>query len=214
MTEIDNTFYIDDREKKNTQIIAGIMYDNIEVTHLNIGDVLMRGVIFEMKAPDDFVASVFDDRLFTQIANMTENYRHAFVLVHGTYFGTQLVYDSRSRVHNFPGIIASCIARGVTPLFTDSLDDSLELIDLISSKCTDGKVRDRPVKRVSLKDKQIGIVCSFPGISDGRAKLLLTHFGSINAILTASKEELCEIKGIGPETATKMQKILQKPYIG
>lgn len=214
MTEIDNTFYIDDREKKNTKIIAGIMYDDIEVTHLDIGDVLMRGVIFEMKSPDDFVASVFDNRLFTQIANMTENYQHAFVLVHGTYFGTQLVYDSRSKVHNFPGIVASCIARGVTPLFADSLDGSLELIDLISSKCTDGKVRDRPVKRVSLKDKQIGIICSLPDVSDGRAKALLNHFGSINAILMASEKELCDVKGIGTKIARKIQKILQKPYIG
>lgn len=213
MTKIDNRFYMDDREKKNTKIIASIMYDDMEITHLDIGDVLMRGVIFEMKSPDDFVSSVFDNRLFTQIANMTENYQRSFILVHGTYFGTQLVYDSRSKVHNFPGIVASCIARGITPLFTDSLDDSLELIDLISSKCTDGKIRDRPVKRVSLKDKQIGIVCSFPGISDTRAKALLNHFGSINAILAATEEELCEVKDVGPKTAKKLQAILQKPYI-
>lgn len=214
MTETDNTFYIDDREKKNTQAIASIVYEDMEVVHLDIGDVLMRGVIFEMKAPDDFVSSVFDKRLFIQIANMVEHYQHAFVLVHGTYFETQLIYDSRSKVHNFPGIVASCTARGVIPLFTGSLNTSLDLIDLISSKCTDGKVRDRPVKRVSLKDKQIGIVCSFPGISDTRAKRLLTHFGSINAILAASEKELCEVRDIGPETAKKLIKILRKPYIG
>ena len=214
MTEIDNTFYIDDREKKNTQITASIIYDDMEITRLDIGDVLMRGVVFEMKAPDDFVSSVFDGRLFGQIANMTEHYQHAFVLVHGTYFETQLIYDSRSKVHNFPGIVASCTARGVIPLFTGSLNTSLDLIDLISSKCTDGKVRDRPVKRVSLKDRQIGIVCGFPGISDTRAKALLSHFGSIKGILTASEEELCKVEGIGLKTVSKLKRILQKPYIG
>lgn len=213
MTEIDNIFYIDDREKKNTQAIASIIYDDIEITHLDIGDVLMRGVIFELKAPDDFVSSVFDNRLFTQIANMTEQYKNAFILVHGTYFETQLIYDSRSKVHNFSGIVASCIARGVTPLFMDSLNNSLEIIDLISLKCTDGKVRDRPIKRVSLKDKQLGFVCSFPGVRDARAKALLNHFGSINAILSASEDELCEVEDIGPKTAKKIQALLRKPYI-
>ena len=209
----DNTFYMDDREKKNTQAIASILYDDMAITHLDIGDVLMRGVVFELKAPDDFVSSVFDNRLFTQIANMTEQYKNAFILVHGTCFETQLIYDSRARVHNFHGIIASCIARGITPLFTGSLNDSLKLIDLISLKCTDGKARDRPVKRVSMKDVQLGIVCSFPGVSDTRAKALLTHFGSIAAILAASKKELCEVRDIGPETTKKMQKILRKAYI-
>ena len=212
MTETNNTFYIDNREKKNTQITASIIYDDMEVTRLDIGDVLMRGVVFEMKAPDDFVSSVFDNRLFTQVANMTEKYKNAFILVHGTFFETQLIYDSRSKVHNFPGIVASCIARGITPLFTGSLNTSLDLIDLISSKCTDGKVRDRPIKRVSLKDKQIGIVCSFPGISDTRAKALLTHFGSINGILTASEKELCEVKDVGVKTAQKIRRILTKEF--
>jgi ERCC4-type nuclease len=118
MTEIDNTFYMDDREEKNTQAIASIVYDDMEITHLDIGDVLMRGVVFELKAPDDFVSSVFDSRLFTQISNMTEQYKNSFILVHGTYFGTQLVYDSRSKVHNFPGIVASCIARGIVPIIS------------------------------------------------------------------------------------------------
>lgn len=214
MTQIDDTFYMDDREKKPTQIIASIIYDNMVVDRLNVGDVLMRGVVFELKHPEDIVSSVFDGRLFRQIADMVDNYKNAFILVHGTYSETKMIYNSRSRVQNFDGIIASCISRGVIPLFTGSLDTSLDLIGLISEKCTDGKDRSRPIKRVSLKDKQIGIVCSFPGVSDTRAKALLSHFGSINGILTASEKELCEVKDIGPKTAKKLLVILQKPYIG
>ena len=49
MTEINNTFYMDDREKKPTQVITSIIYDNIKITRLDVGDVLMCGVIFELK---------------------------------------------------------------------------------------------------------------------------------------------------------------------
>jgi Fanconi anemia group M protein len=199
---------IDDREKKETQILAGIIYDNVEITRLSVGDALMRGVIFEFKHIDDFVQSIFSGHLFRQIADMTEHYQHAFLLIHGTFFDTRLMYHARSKRPNFHGIIASCIARGIIPLFTGSLDTSLELVDIISQKVTDGKIRDRPIKRVSLKDKQIGIVCSFPGISDTRARALLTHFGSINGILTASEKELCETPDIGPKTAQKIRRVL------
>lgn len=210
----DNILYLDDREKKETQILASVIYDNLEITRLSVGDALMRGVVFEFKHIDDFVSSIFSGHLFRQIADMTEHYQHAFLLIHGTFGDTRLVYHSRSKRPNFHGVIASCIARGITPLFTGSLDTSLELIDIISQKVTDGKARDRPIKRVSLKDKQIGIICAFPGISDIRAKALLSHFKNINGILTASEKELCEVEDIGPKTAGKLIKILQKPYIG
>ena len=213
MTEIDNTIYIDDREKPNTQILASIIFDKMEITRLDVGDVLARGIVFEMKASADFVSSVFDGRLFQQITSMTEHYPRSFILVHGTYFETQLIYDSRSKVHNFPGIVASCIARGCTPLFTGSLDASLGIIDLISAKCTDGKIRDRPIKKTSMKDRQLSIVCSLPGVSDTRAKALLSHFGSIQGILDASEKELIEVKDVGEKTASKIRRIIQKTYI-
>jgi ERCC4-type nuclease len=169
MTE-NNICYIDDREKKDMQILAEIIHDNVEIIRLDVGDALMRGVIFEFKRPDDFVSSIFSNHLFIQLANMTEHYQHAFLLVSGSYVQTQLLYDARSKVHNFDGIIASCIARGCTPIFTGAMETSLRLVGAISAKVTDGKVRDRPVKRVSLKDKKLAILCGFPGISE---KLLI-----------------------------------------
>ena len=214
MNKVDNTFYMDDREKKPTQVIASIIYDDMVVKRLDIGDVVMRGVVFELKHPEDFVSSIFDSRLFIQIGDMVDNYKNAFILVHGNYSETRMIYNSRARVQNFDGVIASCIARGVIPLFTGSLDTSLDLIGLISERCTDGKDRSRPIKKVSLKDKQIGIVCSLPGVSDTRAKALLSHFGNINAILTASEKELCKVKDIGPKTTQKIKRVLQKTYIG
>ena len=39
MNELNNIIYMDDREKKDTQIIASIIYDNLEITRLDIGDI-------------------------------------------------------------------------------------------------------------------------------------------------------------------------------
>ena len=212
MTEIDNTLYIDDREKRDVQVLAEILNDNVEITRLEIGDALMRGVIFEFKRGEDFVSSVFDQRLFIQISNMTEKYQNAFILISDNFRNTEMIYNSRSKRPNFSGVIASCVARGITPIFTDSIENSLKLVDLISTKVTDGKIRERPIKRVSLKEKQIGIVCSLPGISDKRAKNLLLHFGNIISILTAPEHDVASVPGLGPKTAKKLAAILRKPY--
>ena len=211
MAKINNTLYLDDREKKSTQVLASIIYDNIEITRLEIGDALIRGVVFEFKHIDDFVSSIFSGHLFRQIKDMKD---HAFLLVHGTFYDTRTAYHNRSKQPNFHGVIASCVARGVTPLFAGDLDTSLELVDVISQKVTDNKIRDPPIKKVSLKDRQIAIVCGFPGVSEGRAKALLSHFGSINGILAASEKELCGVDGVGVKTAGKLRRILNKPYIG
>ena len=213
MTQIDNTLYLDNREKRDIQILTDILYDDMEVERLDIGDALMRGVIFELKRPDDFVSSIFDKRLFTQISNMVDNYKHTFVLISGSFTETELLYNSRSKTPNFLGVIASCIARGCTPLFTGTIENSLKLIDLISAKVTDGKNRTRPVKTTSIKDAQMSIVCSLPGVSETRAKDLLTHFGSVEKILSASEKELCEVNRIGPKIAQKIRKLMTKKFI-
>lgn len=212
MTKTNNTLYLDDREKKDIQILAGILYDDMEITRLDIGDALMRGIIFELKRPDDFVSSVFDNRLFTQIFNMTAQYKNAFILVSGSPIETELIYNSRAKHPNFLGVLASCISRGCTPLFTGTLENSLTLIDLISSKVTDGKTRSRPIKTASIKDAQLGIVCSLPGVSGTRAKDLLENFGSVEKILAADEKALCEVNNIGPKTAKKIRRLMTKTY--
>jgi len=55
---------------------------------------------------------------------------------------------------------------------------------------------------------------SLPGISDKRAKDLLSHFGNIISILTAPENEIVQVPGVGPKTAAKIATILQKPYKG
>lgn len=209
---MNNTLYLDDREKKDVQILASIIHDNVEITRLEIGDALIRGCIFELKRPDDFVGSVFDNRLFTQIFNMCEHYTNAFILVSGSYTEAQMLYNSRAKRPNFDGVVASCIARGCIPLFTGTIENSLKLVDLISEKVTDGKTRTRPVKTTSIKDAQMSIICSLPGVSETRAKDLLTHFGSVENILSASEKELCEVNRIGPKIAQKIRKLITKKF--
>jgi Fanconi anemia group M protein len=64
----------------------------------------------------------------------------------------------------------------------------------------------------SLKEEQEYIISAFPEIGLKNARLLLAHFGSVQAIANAEREELVAIKGIGEKTAQKIFDLCRRPY--
>ena len=54
----------------------------------------------------------------------------------------------------------------------------------------------------------IGLL-AVPGIGNAHAKGLIDHFGSVRSLMLAGEKELCEVKGMGKTTATKIISILE-----
>ncbi len=52
------------------------------------------------------------------------------------------------------------------------------------------------------------ILDEVPGVGKSAKRALLTHFGKIAAIRTATVEELCEVRGIGPGLAARIHEVL------
>lgn len=53
----------------------------------------------------------------------------------------------------------------------------------------------------SLKERAIKLLCNIKGIKRAKASALWSHFGSLEAIATATVEELDEVRGISRELA-------------
>ena len=60
-----------------------------------------------------------------------------------------------------------------------------------------------PVSKVNknVKFLIVHILANFPNVGKKRARLLLAHFLTFEAVIMATKEELMEIKGIGEKIA-------------
>jgi Fanconi anemia group M protein len=56
------------------------------------------------------------------------------------------------------------------------------------------------------------VVSSLPGIGAKTANNLLKHFGSVRAVMNASKEELMEVDGVGPKRAEEIHDVLTMAY--
>jgi Fanconi anemia group M protein len=67
---------------------------------------------------------------------------------------------------------------------------------------------------MSLAERQQFIIEGFPNISATLAQRLLSHFGSVRAIMNAEPGELCEVKGIGRLTADELVRVLNEKYFG
>ena len=52
-----------------------------------------------------------------------------------------------------------------------------------------------------------------PGVGPERAARLLERFGSVQAIMAASADDLASVDGIGEKTAAKMRWAVQEPAV-
>jgi Fanconi anemia group M protein len=64
----------------------------------------------------------------------------------------------------------------------------------------------------SVREDQEYIISAFPEIGMKNARLLLAHFGSIQAIVNASFEELVAVRGIGEKTAQRIVELSRAKY--
>lgn len=200
---------LDTRESSETKEILELFLKS-ETTMLEIGDILVDDtIVYEHKTISDFIASVFDGRLFTQIDAMKNNYPHSFVLVSGTMTELLETAEMINRYSSILAAITSCFARNCPIIFCDTLVNLTEIVKVLSEKLSDGKTRSRPIEKTKLSDKRLQLICSFKGVNETRGVALLDHFGTVSNVLNASSSDLQEVHNIGEVTADNMRDVLE-----
>jgi len=103
------------------------------------------------------------------------------------------------------------LVKNIADLYKLSVQDLLTLPRLAQRSATKlyeniQRSKDRPFFRVLYG---LGI----PRVGLKTAQMLAEHFGSINALLNATMDELTSIEGIGTDTAETILKALQSPQV-
>ena len=68
-------------------------------------------------------------------------------------------------------------------------------------------------KPQNLWEQQLFIIESLPNIGPVNAKNLLSHFGSVEAIINADEKQLQEVEGIGKKTSENIRKVIESKYL-
>jgi Fanconi anemia group M protein len=205
---------IDDREtsSKVVEALSG-MGAGIRLERLAHGDYAIgERILIERKTARDFVDTLINRDLLGQIKAMAEAVPRPVIIIEGGDLYTQRdIHPNAIR-----GVLAAlALDMGVSLLFTKDEQDTAQMLFVLAKReeSARGEHKVHPHKsHRSLRDEQEYIISAFPEIGLKNARLLLAHFGSVQAITNATLEELLAIKGIGEKTGQKIYDLCRRPY--
>jgi len=211
----DIKIIIDHREYRS-RVVRNLMAlgISIEPQQLDVGDYILSSRIgVERKNVDDFLNSLINGKLFSQISRLRDAYSRPMLIIEGVDLLTK-----RNIKHNaiFGSLVSIMIDYGI-PIFTTK--DDIETANILSLAAKREQKKDK--KSVSLRgektsmsiqEQQQFIVEGLPNVSSTLAKRLLSNFGSIKSIFNAKEDELQEVNGIGKNIALKIIEILNSEF--
>ncbi len=210
--------FIDQREIRST-VARALEKLGVEIVlkTLEVGDyVLSDRVGIERKTAEDFLSTLMDGRdLFGQISDLVRTFERPLLIIEG-----EGLYSARQIHPNaIRGVLASiAIDFGVPVIFSRDEEDTAALISVMAKREQAGVKKDINLhgKKTSLtlKEQQEYVISSLPEIGPAVARNLLLHFGSVERIMAASREELMEVGLVGPKTADRIKEVVSGEYKG
>ena len=217
-TEADeerDKIYVDPRERGMARLLEG---RGLEVTlkNLEVGDyVVSDRVAIERKTAQDFVASIIDPErnLFRQIADLARSYERPVLILEG-----RDLYSRQVSASSIQGALTSvAVDYGVPIIPTEDQEDTASVITMLAARERraghEPKLHGHKTAR-TLKEQQEYLISAIPSVGPSVARKLLRHFGSIEKVIAASKEELQEVDMVGPKIAERIRELVGVEYKG
>ena len=201
---------VDEREKKSgiPNLLKSIGL-NIEMKTLPIGDYIVAPeTIVERKSIRDFMASVFDGRLFDQCSRLKEHFEHPIVLMEGDVDEIEEITENPLTFYGALSTVAIDFKIPVIP--TPSAAHTAKLLVSMCSRkdAPKGPYLKKIKKSSDLEKQQLSVLCSLPGIGEKFAVRMLTKFGTPLKVFSATTAELAKVEGLGESRAKKIKKTL------
>lgn len=209
---------VDSREKSSNVVRELVNLGvNVSMQSLAVGDyVVSERVGIELKTREDFIKSIIDKRLLTQVRELRSNFESPLLIIEGV----EDIYSIR-KVHPnaIRGMLSSiALDYSVPIIFTKDSKDTAELIKTIARREQENKDREFPLrlerKPLTTKEQQEYIVESLPGVGPSLAKSLLNEFGGVAKVFNAGKDDLQKVENLGPKRADDIRRVLDGSYEG
>jgi len=183
---------------------------------LDIADYVVGEYAIERKSARDFVSSLFSGRLFDQAYRLGEAYQIIILIVEGDLEGEmQRLRNPRSL---WGALISAVLDFRLLCFFTRDQHQTAEfIVTLGKGGRYKGKSGGPPLvvrkpKGGDVRRVQLSIVGSLPSIGPRMAEQLLSTYGSVRKVFSASVTEMAIGAGIGRSRALSLNKILDTPY--
>ncbi|MBI4016666.1 MAG: DEAD/DEAH box helicase [Candidatus Aenigmarchaeota archaeon] len=216
MPENKIKLFADFREKGSGVLkILADMGVELKLDMLQSADyVLSSRVGVEFKTIPDFVDSIIDGRLLAQLKELKHNFERPIILLEGKedLYAVRNIHPNAIR-----GMLATISASyGIPILHSKYPQESAELLLSIAKREQEEGTKDfsyhADKKPMTLTEQQEYLISCLPNVGPQLAKSLLTHFGSIRAVVNAAEEQLKEVDGVGEKIAKGIKELSGKEY--
>jgi Fanconi anemia group M protein len=210
--------FVDSREQASNAVRELSKFENvvIKVKQLELGDyVLSDEVIVERKTVEDFLNSMLDGRLFSQLINLSANCKKPLMIIEGDkkeLFTLRNIHENAIK-----GALSSILLDYQVPiLFSDSVQETVSFLYLIAKREQLGKGKEIRLRvgRKGLTENELQqfVVESLPSVGPTLAKNLLRKFGSVKKIFNADEKKLMKTEMIGEKKAKEIRKLIDAEY--
>jgi ERCC4-type nuclease len=172
---------------------------NIVWQNLPVGDYLVGEIPIERKTIYDYLKALEEKRLNNQLYELSYNAELSFLIVEG-YVSEALMFRKMRRDAMISSLVGSVLKRApdgkqgqVLLLQVETPYDTALAIKFIHDKLASGELMRLPeFKKITWNPNQEleNIVASIPGIGPKYASILLSKFGTLRQLFSASEDEL------------------------
>jgi ERCC4-type nuclease len=219
---MSNVVFVDSRETNS--MIPNLLNDlNVpnSIVQLEVGDYIIGEIACERKDTGDYINSLMNGNLSTQLYELSFNYQLSYLLIEGDVASAMMERGIRRDIY-VSSLVGNSLRKApegekgqiITVNLTTPYDTAL-FIKKLWEKLEEGGSR-RPRlghKPVTSNESLVYIVSSMSGIGEVKARNLIKKFGTIKNLCQASTEELLEVEGIGPKLATQINTVLNSRYV-
>lgn len=205
---------LDDRERDPRLIAAFRAADGVELRRVRLpsGDIRVDGhLLIERKTSLDFLASLRDGRLFSQVRRMTSRGGFALMILEGS--GRELMSTGMSR-ESIQGALITISLIFQVPVLRSLDPEETARLSLYAGRQLRRQAEDlggAPKRIVRVKRRaQLRVLRSLPGVGAARARRLLDALGTVSSVVAADLARLAEVDGIGERTASGIRWVLEE----
>jgi len=191
-------------------------YCEVIVKPLDFDYVLSDQCSAERKTVQDFVNSLYDNRIFRQFAAMSENYEKRVLLLESSDLWRDLS-DTGIQVQSFSNALFA-LQDGFNCRVIFSKNPTMsafELYHLAKREQTSSRripVIRRKERALTLPDQQKFLLCGLPGVSTAIAERILEKYVTPIQFFSTSPREW-KVRGIGKEKMRNIERVLYTPYV-
>ena len=183
----------------------------VRVTRLTLGDYLVDGrFLFERKTLPDLELAIVSGRLFTQALRLAATPLVPAIILEGTSRDIDGSGMTRESIQG--ALVTVTVFLGIPILRTRMPEETVRTMLFAARQANTiatGALPRHGYRPRGKLARQLFILQGLPGIGPSRARALLARFGSVEAAIKSSADDLRSIKGIGKRGAEKIRWVVE-----